>query len=218
MDRIFGALLTWLAGQPVHVGTVGSHPGSGPVRLGWGDGAESVVLGGDQLRADDPGTEPVDYLAGTEWRLLGTYNALDAQRVFRFGQALGRRFAHVPVPAPDAQAFGRALEPHLAGLTDDGLRGTVRDSAVAMYSAHLASTGATLDPAVFLDIPGCVAAGAQTGSDVSELLAEAHLTSLGTWLARLADDELDKLTVSMSAERALGAQWTWVRRQLPALP
>lgn len=216
MDRIFGSLLTWLAGQPVNVGKVSADPGSGQVVLGWASTAQSNVRGAERLRSDSPGNDPVEYLAGTEWRMLGTYNALDAQRVFRFGLALGRRFAHIPVPAPATDGFAAALAPRLAGL-DGVLRDTVRDSVVAMYAAHLDSGSAMLGPAVFLDIPAYVAAGAADGSPADQLLAEGYLTSVGTWLARLEEDELDRLAVPMASADVLGQQWAWVRSRLSAL-
>ena len=109
MDRIFGGLLTWLSGQDVTLGTVSPSIGSPQVQLGW---SGRDVFGRERRAAHHPGRRaagPVRYLAGTEWRLLGTYNALDAQRVFRFGHALGRRFLRVPIPAADIERFRTAL-------------------------------------------------------------------------------------------------------------
>jgi hypothetical protein len=216
MDRIFGSLLTWLAGQPVDVGRVSSDPGSGSVVLGWATSPNCEVQGAERLRADDPGTEPVEYLAGQEWRLLGTYNALDAQRVFRFGVALGRRFAHVPVPAPGVEEFRRAAEPYLAVLAP-GLIDDVRRCLVQMYAAHRSVGAAALGPAVFLDIPGYVHLGAASAAPLPELLAESYLMSLGTWLARLEEDELDLIGSSLGSQTVLGDQWAWVREQLASL-
>lgn len=216
MDRIFGSLLTWLAGQPVNVGKVSPDPGSGSVVLGWAPGPLSTVEGAERLRADDPGTEPVEYLAGTEWRLIGTYNALDAQRVFRFGLALGRRFAHVPVPAPTPELFTEALKDHLGSVLSEH-RDDLRDRLVAVYTAHRDTGAAALGPAVFLDVPRYVAVGLAAGHALPELLAEAYLTSLGTWLARLEEDELDVLGSRLSQADVLGDQWSWVRAQLSAI-
>jgi MoxR-like ATPase len=99
MDKIFGPLMSWLAGSVVRVGRAGTEVQAAEVYLGWSAGAASESTGTDRLDADSVGTDPILYLAGKDWRILGTYNAVDAQRVFRFGQALGRRFARVPVPA-----------------------------------------------------------------------------------------------------------------------
>ena len=77
---IFGGLLTWLSGQSVNVGRISGDPGAGPVRLGWSDTTTCHVAGLENLRAENPGADPVDFLACTEWRLIGTYNAMDAQR------------------------------------------------------------------------------------------------------------------------------------------
>lgn len=216
MDRIFGGLLTWLSGQPVTIGRVSGEPGAGPVRLAWSNTPECKVAGLEALRADTPGGDPVDFLAGTEWRLLGTYNALDAQRVFRFGLALGRRFAHVPVPAPGAADFATALSPRLTTIPE-GRQTELKDRIVRMYQAHLSVDAAALGPAVFLDIPGYVGVGLDSAGEMDELLAEAYLTSTGTWLARLEEDQLDRLGTTLASEGALGGEWEWVRSQLDGL-
>lgn len=218
LDRIFGSLLTWLAGQPVKVGKVSATPGAGDVQLGWADTASSTVDGLERLTEDDPGEDPVQYLAGTEWRLLGTYNALDAQRVFSLGHALGRRFAHVPVPAPTTDLFAAVVDSALDPVPA-GLRPAVREAIVNMYSAHHISGAATLGPAAFLEVPRYVGAGAATESSapLDQLLAEAYLTALGPWLARLEEQDLDRLAGPLSAEDTLGGQWAWVRDQLHAL-
>ncbi len=70
-----------------------THVGADRVVLGWAEGGTSSVDNMEGLDASEPTGESVQYLAGDQWRLLGTYNAVDAQRVFRSGQALGRRFA-----------------------------------------------------------------------------------------------------------------------------
>lgn len=216
MDKIFGGLLTWLSGQSVTVGRISGDPGAGPVRLGWSETPECVVTGLDAMRADEPGGDPVDFLAGTEWRLLGTYNALDAQRVFRFGLALGRRFAHVPVPSPDAAGFKVALVPRLINVPIE-VRSDVESRILALYEAHHRMESASLGPAVFLAMPSYIAAGFPSGTDLLELVAEAYLTSVGTWLSRLEEDQLDALGAVMATSGALGEQWDWVRSQLDSL-
>lgn len=219
LDRIFGGLLTWLSGQTVTVGKVSSHPDAGLVRLGWNDEPTSQVAGLEQLTADVPNGDSVEFLAGTEWRMLGTYNALDAQRVFRFGLALGRRFAHVPVPAPGIDGFRQALESRLKGLADPLLT-ELREAMVRLYVAHLDVGGATLGPAMFLAMPSYVIAGldGNAGADVTELLAESYLTNLGTWLSRQDEAQLDQLQDTVGLHGPLGApQWAWVRAQLHAL-
>lgn len=212
MDRIFGGLLTWLSGQSVNVGRVSNAPDASPVRLGWTDSPHSQTAGLESLIAELGSDETVDYLAGSEWRLLGTYNALDAQRVFRFGLALGRRFAHVPVPPPSIDGFTTALESRI-GAVDEARRAETRTRIAGIYEAHLGVEAAALGPAVFFEIPGYVAAGGQH-SPLEELLAEAYLTSTGTWLARLEDDQLDTLGLMLSSPTRLGSQWDWVRSQL----
>lgn len=216
MDRIFGGVLTWLSGQAVVAGRVSGAAEAGTITLGWANSARSEVIGLEELRADDP-SSPVEFLAGQEWRLIGTYNALDAQRVFRFGLALGRRFAHVPVAPPTVEQFREALSSSLAPVPDAS-RDEVRDRVVALYSAHAENASTLLGPAIFLGIPSYVAAGLDLGAvGVSELVAEAYLTSAGAWLSRLDGTTLDALGSGLVAADILDDQWAWVTSQLSAL-
>jgi len=215
LDRIFGGLLTWLSGQHVTVGRTSTAPDARPVNLGWSATPESTTAGVEALTSAAGGDETVEYLAGSDWRLLGTYNALDAQRVFRFGLALGRRFGHVPVPPPGIDGFAVALDSRLNGL-DEPRRSTARDRIIGIYQAHLDVDSAALGPAVFFEIPGYIAAGT-AGDSLEELLAEAYLTCTGTWLARLEDDQLDRLGLILGKATGLGSEWEWVRAQLRSL-
>lgn len=238
LDRIFGGLLTWLSLQEVVVGRASTAVGAPLVRLGWADQTSSYAVGTDRLDADDVGTEPIDYLAGTQFRLLGTYNALDAQRVFRFGLALGRRFAQVPVPAAGVGDFAAMLDTSTAELDNKEVRGRVTRSVVELYRAHHTSVAARLGPAMFLTIPEYVAkgialsdmAGIDAGreEDIDQLVAEAYLLSTGAWLARLDEHtELPELaarlttsTITDEGEQApaFAAQtWGWVAGQLPTI-
>jgi hypothetical protein len=214
MDRIFGGLLTWLSGQDVTLGTVSPAIGSPQVQLGWSTGATCSVENEELLTNPAGGPGPVRYVAGTEWRLLGTYNALDAQRVFRFGHALGRRFLRVPIPAADTAKFRTAL---LA--QDHGLPEPLLDAIVAIYSAHLTNSMTTLGPALFLRMADYIAAGVGTDAEQlttithveRELLAEAYLVNVGTWLREM-EDELASLGDAIVEEHhALSqAEWEWV--------
>lgn len=214
MDRIFGGLLTWLSGQDVTLGAVSPSIGSPQVELGWSGTATCSVDNASLLTNPMTGAGPVRYLAGTEWRLLGTYNALDAQRVFRFGHALGRRFLRVPIPAADADKFRTALLGQ-----DSGLPEPLLDAIVAIYSAHLMNSMTTLGPALFLRMADYIAAGVGTDAEpltgVSqvdrELLAEAYLVNVGTWLREM-EDELPSLGRAIVEEHhALGqSEWEWI--------
>ncbi|MGU3645175.1 AAA family ATPase [Microbacterium sp. C23T] len=216
MDRIFGGALTWLSGQSVSLGRVSADPNAGEISLGWTDSARSEVTQLEELTVDAP-LEPVGFLAGTEWRLLGTYNALDAVRVFRFGQALGRRFAHVPIAPPDARGFETALAAELSQLPEER-RSEVNTRVLTLYAAHRANQGTALGPALFLGIPQYVAAGIALGQGtVAELVAEAYLTSAGAWLARIDDAALKTLGTAVSTEEGLEGQWSWVTTQLEVL-
>lgn len=155
MDRVLGGVLTWLSGKRVKVGMwrgpgeLGGSDLAIPVYLEWTDQPES--------RVRDVDTPPSrEYAAGSEWRVLGTYNAVDAQRVFRMGQALSRRFKHVPVPPASADDF-RSI---IAGrVQDDELLGWLTDRVTLLYSAHLGIEDAQLGPGLFVDIPAYVEHG-----------------------------------------------------------
>lgn len=239
LDRIFGGLLTWLSRQQVVVGRASTKVGAPLVRLGWSDEASSYADGTDRLTDEDVGTEPIDYWAGTEFRLLGTYNALDAQRVFRFGLALGRRFAQVPVPPAGVADFAAMLETPAAEIMDPDARQHVIATVVGLYQAHHRTVGAKLGPGLFLSIPEYVAkglaladlVGVNSADDlhIAELVLEAYVLSAGSWLARLDDHtELAQLAAQLTTN-AVGEdgkpapsvlnqeQWEWVAGQLPTI-
>lgn len=230
LDRIFGGLLTWLSGQQVIVGRASTKVGAPLVRLGWSEHPSSHADGVDRLAADDVGADPIDYWAGTEFRLLGTYNALDAQRVFRFGLALGRRFAQVPVPPAAVSDFEVILAAQTANL-DEALRDRVAPTIVSLYRGHLETRGAQLGPAMFLGLAEYVAKGLELRElgivdhedehEIDRLLAEAYLLSAGSWLARLdPHSELPALAARLT-EAEDGAispeQWNWVAGQLETI-
>lgn len=203
MDKIMGPLLTWLAQQDVEVGRTAAHGGH-PVMLGWSREAESA--------ATDPyGVgEPTTFEAGTSWRLLGTYNPQDAQRVFRFGQALSRRFTTVPVPALSPGEFESLLDSRCRDLGDDA-----KASIVGLYSAHYASVETVLGPAVFLRI-GTYLQDADPPESTDELVAEAYVLSLGKYLSSFDDHVFERLgrRVIEDEDAALSeAQWAWVAQQ-----
>ena len=224
LDKILGGLLTWLS-EPksdVVVGRLSEAPGAPTVAVGWGTRPECEVINREWL--DDPldaprGGESVRFLAGTDWRLLATYNAVDAQRVFRFGQALGRRFATVPVPpAPEEVVAALATEK----AADLALPARVGQQVAGLYAAHQRNPATLLGPAAFLKIPDYVASVVQ-GSEFDEVppeqlddvVAEGYLINVGHSLARL-DDQLDMLGIEIGP--VLGDHgWEWVRDQLPSL-
>ena len=139
LDRIFGALLTWLAGGDVAVGVASAGEAARVIELGWTPGPSRVETVDD---ADGPGA--IRYLASRDdWKLLGTYNALDAQRVFRIGAALGRRFVRVPIPAIEPDEFDGILKDR--DLSDD-----LRRRIGRLYRAHHDSEVTRVGPASFL--------------------------------------------------------------------
>lgn len=215
LDKIFGALLTWLSDQEVDLGPVSTEVGAPNVRLGWSPTSSSSVET-DSETHDLSEEVPVRYLAGREWRLLGTYNALDAQRVFRFGLALGRRFLRVPVPPIPPDSFVTVVEP-----VTEGRPARLREAVTRLYAAHFESEDTQLGPALFIRIPDYVVAGLGALQEakgagvedeyVNQLIAEAYLVNVGAFLARYDDGGLTELGERIVASGALPRiEWEWV--------
>lgn len=232
LDRIFGGLLTWLSGEQVVVGRASTKVGAPLVRLGWTDRPDSYAQGFERLSEDEVGEDPIDYFAGTEFRLIGTYNALDAQRVFRFGLALGRRFAQVPIPPASPSDFELILQARTIAIADASIREIVFGTVSGLYLAHHLTAGAQLGPAMLLGIPEYVAKGIELAGmsgidpgseeDIEQLIVEAYLLAAGSWLARLDDHELQSLGSKLTSagppweSPVLNlARWDWLASQLP---
>lgn len=217
MDRVFGGLLTWLSGKRVKVEDRKDKPGA--VYLDWNDEPEGCVIDPD----DEPGD--IEYLAGRDWRLLGTYNAVDAQKVFRLGQALGRRFKHIPIPPASTGQFEVLVNDR---CSDAGVGVEVGEVVLGLYEAHLKQEDTTLGPALFLDIPAYVGKAMMLadiakngdGSDPSatDLIAEAYVASVGNLIAKVEPDQMEALRADALDLGALDeAQWDWVMAQLSSL-
>jgi len=212
LDKIFGGILTWLAGQEVTIGR--ESPGSSTeIILTWSKQARSGV---QELNPGDGRPAATVYSAGQEWRLLGTYNSLDAHRVFRLGLALGRRFAQIPVPPPSAELFREIAQERMKDQLPGDVGQQVADTIARIYQIHADSGAVALGPALFFSIPAYVQAGLNSGApgDVDELIAEAYLSAFGTWLVRLEEETLTEFGGPISQPGALGSQWDWVRDQL----
>jgi MoxR-like ATPase len=221
MDRIFGPIFTWLAGDParapeVTLGRRGQGPGEPAIVLAWRPEAACVVEGEESLEgAEDIEVERIAFHAGSSWRLLGTYNAVDAQRVFRLGQALGRRFVRVPIPPLTAAEFSQAASQRGTGMDPDAV-----SRVGALYQAHLGAAVTTLGPALFLRMLDYMRAAAVLGVDEDEdLIGEAYLVNAGAWLARLDSEDLSELQARASGEKAPLTEeaWNWIKSMLPNL-
>lgn len=215
MDKIFGGLMTWLgqrrSDEYVDLGRASTASNAAPVQLGWRDEPKCSTVGFERLGASDVGTDPIQFLAGRHWRLLGTYNALDAHRVFRFGHALGRRFVRVPVPPPNPTDFAKIVD---AWQLDDSVRGKIK----GLYEAHYEHRSTQLGPALFGSVFEYVRTALGQDVPVDHALAEGYVVSIGTWLAHLEDDDLADLGQRIRAKEALPAEeWEWVLSMLPAL-
>jgi AAA domain (dynein-related subfamily) len=231
MDRIFGGLLTFLSGKSVTLGRAAGGEDAAEITLEWSDAYVSEVEGRDRLVSG--AGAPIRFMAGRDWRLLGTYNALDAHRVFRFGQALGRRFARVPVPAIDFDAFTEALAPHLDALLEvhpTADRDRIETVLTGLYETHL-GTPPVVGPALFLAVPGYVASGlthsdpevAQSPTDqaaeLERLLVEGYLLGAGPLLAQLDPAALEVFHQRVVTDGGFiqEDQWTFLSSLLPAL-
>jgi hypothetical protein len=231
MDMIFGGLLTWLSDQRVELGRASSDLNSPSILLDWNDRAESRTERLELLDTDRIVTsEPIKFLAGVDWRLLGTYNVQDAHKVFTFGQALGRRFARVPIPVIEPSQFRHALASGAGDLPKE-----VQQAILGLYAAHHNSRSAQLGPAIFLKMASYVAAGmklpqltsisatrrkgsASGPEDVlMQLVAEAYLSSAGIWLAKLSGDDFAELGKAVLAGGFSEDQWQWIRQLAPTL-
>lgn len=232
MDRIFGGLLTWLSGGTVTLGVASTAPGAPHIELGWNGGQADCATVGIDVQGEYVGVAgKVRYSAGEGWRLLGTYNALDAQRVFRFGAALGRRFVRVPIPAPHPTLFATALAEQAKNLPS-----TMRDGIVGLYAAHFETEATQLGPAIFLAMCNYlrVAAASQSAiensaandtetevsvtAELTKAFPEAYVVHVGTWLAHLDPRDRDAL-----GERVVGRviltpdEWSWVKKMIQSL-
>jgi AAA domain (dynein-related subfamily) len=221
-DRIFGGLITWMSDQDVAIGQIQEMPASPQVWLEWSTSQRSEARHDSQLVAPSPAHD-VRYTAGTSWRLLGTYNGQDAQRVFRFGQALGRRFQQVPIPAMEPEDFDVVLG-HLNVVQP--LPTEADDRLSAIYEAHFSERETRIGPASFFKAREYLLAalppvGAPpqpanvTAGVLAELFCEAYVVSLGQRLAMLDEEDLVPLQVRLVAAQAITeADWQWLEDQL----
>lgn len=226
LDKILGALLTWMSSRETIVGRLTEDSGSPLVTIGWNSSPRSVVVNANLIAdplakpADGPG--PVRFLAGQEWRLVATYNAVDAQRVFRFGEALGRRFAKIPVPPPDLLTAAELITNRCTALDIDT---SVAERIIGLYEAHLSAEETVLGLAPFLDLSRYLRSVDAAGdlhlddpADADTAVAESYLTQVGLSLARLEEDELDRIGDRIVNGGVISASsWSWVRNLLPAL-
>jgi len=211
LDKVLGPLLTWLAGETVELGTLTPKTGSPRIVLGWDlNRPDSYVDPPEGLDADPSTTSQVVFQAGRDFRLLGTYNPLDAHRVFTMGLALGRRLRQVPIPIPDKESM-RALLDERFGETSSALRTRVVDAYVAHQTAHEKTA---LGPALFLELPRYVLAGLARDDKspdydgeplLSQLIQEAYVVCVGRYLRSYGPDAQTALLDTDSLHAALGA-------------
>ncbi|WEX08940.1 AAA family ATPase [Chelativorans sp. AA-79] len=186
LDRVLGPILTFLAGQsvdlgPTHLGDDKEDAAAKSMVLVWAKGDKSGVKEDSEQRV---------YYAGTDWRMIGTYNNVDRGRVFPMGSALLRRWALVPIPPLDAEAFAELL----AKLPK--VREPVIGLLKAAYELHLEAL--PIGPAPFLDMARYVSGGAEASADAGvtpqerELLKDAYVLYMGQQLIRLDPEKREQ--------------------------
>lgn len=199
LDRVLGPVLTFLAGQHVDLGRTELSAGGRSMLLAWGNDPESRVVDDDQQRV---------YVAGTDWRIIGTYNNVDLGRVFSMGAALSRRWATVPVPPLPDEQLPNALR--TTGLSDNVVNVIRR-----VYALHLEIL--PLGPAPFVDMARFVAeadaapppAGAAPDAisvAILESLCDAYILHIGPQLRRLDPEKrqefIDRLGTILGTDLA----------------
>lgn len=192
MDKIMGPLLTWLSRQSVEIGRDSAHGGA-PIIIDWEPDGGSKVEDGV-------------FAAGMSWRLFGTYNPADAQKVFKFGLALSRRFVVIPIPTLDAEKFETLLFQKFPGIDPD-----VSDAVTGLYRAHFTDPFTQLGPAIFLRIVEYLE-GDNDGASDSELLSEAYIMNMGKYVAAYDDTTLENLGRRVTDEGAITEdEWAWIK-------
>jgi len=212
MDKIMGPTISWLSGQTIEVGRTRPHDGES-IELGW------TSLATNKIESAAKADATVKYLAGSSWRMMGTYNPQDALRVFRFGQALSRRFVVVPIPAISPGEFDNLLSNQPGNIKEE-----IFDAICGLYSAHYEHKDTVLGPAVFLRMARyCGESNSQLGTNKEELLGdnivESYVLNVGKYLALYGDDLLNSLGDRIiSQELIIGVeQWRWITSQIEVL-
>lgn len=184
MDRVLGGVLTWLSGKRVKVGSW-RQPDldeAVPVYLDWTDQPNSA------MREVTQGETVREYVGGSDWRILGTYNAVDAQRVFRMGQALGRRFKHVPVPPASESDFKALIVSHIREMDVVEI---IQNRVTRLYAAHLSIADAQLGPGLFVDMPSYLEHGLRMSREDAEASDAAGDTSPDASIDAATAEEAD---------------------------
>lgn len=212
MDKIMGPLLTWLSEQTIEVGRTNPHQGEGVV-LGWTESESNIVEHSYNSH------KPVKYLAGSNWRLMGTYNPQDALRVFGFGQALSRRFVIVPIPAAIPGQFANLLRDRFGDLAED-----VHDTICGVYSAHYEGQeqGTVLGPAIFLRMAryfGKRNLQSADSKEIGEALSESYVINVGKYLALYSADVRNSLSERIISQELIidDEHWHWISEQIDIL-
>ncbi|MUT70829.1 AAA family ATPase [Stutzerimonas frequens] len=204
LDRVLGPALTFLAGQNVDLGP--DHLGTGASKsmvLVWSKDEHSGMKEDDEQRV---------YFAGTNWRMIGTYNNVDRGRVFPMGSALLRRWALIPVPPLPWEEVRNLLQ------QVGGLQKAVVDILARAYQMH--RDFLQIGPAPFIEMAHYVAEadletsddGPATGEEL-ELLRDAYVIYMGQQVSRIDPERrkefLDAITNIFGAQLALEVGSFW---------
>ena len=128
--------------------------------------------------------------------------------MFRFGQALTRRFAIVPVPALSPGEMERLLSDRFSAVQTELL-----ELVGGLYGMHYESPNTTLGPAIFLRVVEYLAGFDESVAD-EDAVAEAYVINVGRYLASYEDTEFGNLGRRIrDATTLTNATWEWIRRQ-----
>ncbi len=212
MDKIMGPTITWLSEQAIEVGRTKPHGGES-IELGWTNLATNII------KRSETSEDTVKYLAGTSWRMMGTYNPQDALRVFRFGQALSRRFVVVPIPAITPGEFDNLLSNQSEDIAEE-----VFDGICGLYSAHYEHQDTQLGPAIFLRMAKYCRDSDSHGADYNEgvrgdKVVESYVLNVGKYLALYDDNVLKSLGDRIVGQELIigEEQWHWIAGQIEVL-
>jgi MoxR-like ATPase len=217
LDRVLGPLLPWLAGERVELDHRVDDAGKArTVVLEWRQ--QSAHSGVDEIETEQ-GVRIV-YYAGADFRLLGTYNPKDAERVFDIGRALGRRMKVVPISPLSEDSLAKIIEERFE------LDGPTVTAITDLYVHHGGDVVMRTGPAAFLDMAAYISASNEIepldpigdGPAWQIVLAEAYLLNVGQLLKALPPEQLEKWAAADATVAAFGDDgWDLIRSGLQDL-
>ncbi len=196
IDKAFGSMFSALTGNTVRL------------PFDTADG-ESIRLIGDYKSETDTPISSTDYYIPDSWRLIGTMNTADKTSLYKMSYAFMRRFAFVPVPAPEPEQLDKELLGEYAdawevtefshfdvpGSTDprDHVLSIVAELWRRMQSQR------TLGPAIFRDVLEQLEMANST--DLARPLSDAIMLYIVPQLEQLTQSQADELFSSLETSK-----------------